>query len=274
MIRPHLLVDASLAAAGISLAAAWGPGLPLLALGAGVAGLHAWASVNPRASFYLPVTWRLPADETSYALTFDDGPDPEYTPAVLDLLARHGAHATFFVIGEHARRHPQLLRRIRRDGHALGLHSDRHSRWFNCWPAGMVRADLERCRAAIAAATGEPPPRLFRPPVGLKNPLVADAVAALGLVVVTWSARAWDTRGATPAAIAHRLRRAARPRAIVLLHDGHEPAHPRTRAATVDGLAMALPHLPGPSRALAIDTAGGIRLEPATDVARGQAALA
>jgi len=260
ILRPHLLVDAPLAAAALSLGAAWGAGLPLAALTAGTLALHAWASVSPRSNYYLRVHWRLPAGETGYALTFDDGPHPEHTPAVLDLLAAHGARATFFVIGAHVRQHGALVRRIRAAGHALGLHSDGHSRWFNCWPTRQVRADLDRCRQTIADASGEAPPVLFRPPVGLKNPIVADVVSELGLIPVTWSARAWDTRGATAERIAVRLKLAARPRAIVLLHDGHEPAYAGSRAATVAGLALALPQMTGASQALTSDGAGGIRL--------------
>jgi peptidoglycan/xylan/chitin deacetylase (PgdA/CDA1 family) len=270
IIRPHLVLDAALAGLTLSLGVAWGPGLPFVALGAGTVALHAWATVSPRASFYLRAHWQLPEGETGCALTFDDGPHPEHTPAVLDLLAAHGARATFFVIGAHVRRHGALLRRIRAEGHTLGLHSDGHSRWFNCWPSNLVRADLERCQQAVADATGEAPPVLFRPPVGLKNPLVADAVRDLDLVMVTWSARTWDTSGARAERIADRLRHAARPRAIVLLHDGHEPAHVGSRAATVAALALALPQLAATSRALTHDGVGGIRVAelPAAALAR------
>lgn len=243
MFRSHLALDVPLAALGVAVVAGGAPGwLPAACAGVAV-GVHSWATVHPRSSFYLPVSWRLPATATACALTFDDGPHPEHTPAVLDLLARHGQRATFFVIGEHAVRHGALLRRLRAEGHTLGLHSHHHSRWFNCWPPGRVARDLAACAAAIADATGEPPPRLFRPPVGLKNPLVAVAVRRLRLTTVTWSARLWDTGGATVAALAQRLRAAARPRAIVMMHDGHEPGRPADRAATVAALAAVLPDL-------------------------------
>ena len=258
IVRPHLLLDAALTASAISLGATWGFGLPLAAVTAGTIALHTWASVNPRAGYYLRLHWRLPVGEAGHALTFDDGPHPEHTPAILDLLAAHGGRATFFLVGAHVLRHRALVRRIRAEGHALGLHSENHSRWFNCWPPGPVRADLVANRAAIADATGEAPPALFRPPVGLKNPLVAHVVGELGLVPVTWSARGWDTRGASAERIAARIIAAATPRAIVLLHDGHEPAHPGSRAATVAALAMALPRLPTPSRALTATSSGGI----------------
>lgn len=239
-MRAHLLIDVPLTAAAITGAVVYGP---WALAAAGVVGLsvHAWASFSPRSSLYLRVHWRLPADESGFALTFDDGPHPEHTPRLLDLLAAHGQRATFFVIGEHARAHGALLRRMRAEGHAIGLHSDRHSRWFNCWPLGRVIADLRACTAAIADATGEAPPRLFRPPVGLKNPLVSTAVSRLGLIAVTWSARGWDTQGASAERIAERVRRSAQPRAIIMLHDGHEPQRPGNRHATIAALATVLP---------------------------------
>lgn len=250
MIRPHLVVDAALAGTTLGLGAALGLGWPFAALGAMTLGLQAWATVSPRSSWYLPLHWRLPCTVDGFCLTFDDGPHAEHTPRVLDLLAEHGQRATFFVIGEHVQRHAALVRRICAGGHTLGLHSHGHSRWFNLWPPGRVRDDLQRCASAVADATGSAPPRLFRPPVGLKNPLVAQVVEQLDLLPVTWSARVWDTRGATSAAIARRLERALRPRAIVLLHDGHEPGFPGDRSPTVAALAATLPRLAGHSRPL------------------------
>lgn len=255
-MRPHLVVDAALVGATVGVAACIGMGWPLAVLGFTNGALQAWAIVSPRSSWYLPLQWQLPNDQQGWALTFDDGPHPEHTPRILDLLAQHGHKATFFVIGEHVERHSALVRRIRAEGHTLGLHSHRHHRCFNLWPRHLVLSDLQRCSAVIADATGEPPPRLFRPPVGLKNPLVAHVVLQLDLVMVTWSARVWDTRGATSATIARRLERSVRPRAIVLMHDGHEPAHPGDRSATVTALQAALPRLTMPSLPLVLADRG------------------
>nr|MBA3848327.1 polysaccharide deacetylase family protein [Planctomycetota bacterium] len=205
--------------------------------------LHVWGTVHPRASYYLPVHWRLAKGSPDVALTFDDGPHPEHTPAALDLLAAHGHRATFFVIGEHARRHPHLLKRMRAEGHAIGLHSQGHSRWFNCWPPRLVMRDLVACGASIADATGEPPPRLFRPPVGLKNPLVGEAARRLALVTVTWTERAWDRPGYGAERIAARLETAATPRAILMLHDGHEPGRTVDRSPSIAALGRLLPAL-------------------------------
>jgi peptidoglycan/xylan/chitin deacetylase (PgdA/CDA1 family) len=242
-VRKHLLIDVPLTAASVSLAVGLQMNAPLVAGAAVALALHSWATFNPRSSLYLPVHWRLPRYETACALTFDDGPHPEHTPAILDVLARNSQHATFFVIGEHARKHPGLLRRVLDGGHALGLHSHTHSRWFNCWTPRKVRLDLSACADAVAQATGRPAPSLFRPPVGLKNPLVADVVHDLGLTAVTWTHRTWDAARTDPDKIARALSDGARPGAIVLMHDGHEPNRPNARGATVEALSRVLPML-------------------------------
>jgi peptidoglycan/xylan/chitin deacetylase (PgdA/CDA1 family) len=225
----HLLFDLPLVAAAATVGITVGAG-PAIALGAVGLGVHTWAVASPRSSFYLPVIWRLGADSPGLALTFDDGPNPEVTPRLLDLLAERRQRATFFVIGQHVRAHGALVRRMVDEGHAIGRHSDGHSRWFNCWGPAAVARDLDACGQAIADAAGIPPPRLFRPPVGLKNPLVAHAVRRLGLRTVTWSARGFDTTGAAPAVVLRRLGRGLGPGSILLLHDGHEPTRPAARA--------------------------------------------
>ncbi len=241
-MRGHLLVDVPLVAACVSLFPLYGL-QPLLWATPLATAIHAWGVVNPRSSLYLPVWWRLPAGSPDVALTFDDGPHPEVTPRVLDLLAGAKQRATFFVIGENVRRHPALVRRIVDEGHAVGLHSDAHSWWFNCWPPSRVRRDLERCAASIADATGQPAPTLFRPPVGLKNPMVGFIAGRLGLTTVTWSARGLDT-GSSPAdVVLARLERGLAPRAILALHDGCEPLRPRSRELCPAVLAPLLEHM-------------------------------
>jgi peptidoglycan/xylan/chitin deacetylase (PgdA/CDA1 family) len=238
-MRGHLLVDVPFLAAAISLAPVYG-WTPLACLTVAATGIHTWGVVNPRSSLYMPVWWRLPRDCGDVALTFDDGPHPERTPAVLDLLARHGQQATFFVIGENVRRHPALARRIVDEGHAIGLHSDRHSWWFNCWPPPRLRRDLEACAASIADATGRPAPTLFRPPVGLKNPMVGFITGRLGLRTVTWSCRAFDTGSASVDQVTARLVKGLRPRAILGMHDGEEPDKPRPGTLCIDALTRVL----------------------------------
>lgn len=149
----------------------------------------AWVIVSSRSQFLVESVHRLPAaigeSEDLVAFTFDDGPDPVTTPQVLALLARHRAKATFFVVGSRARKHPELVRRIVAEGHTVGSHTFDHSHTFHFMAPRRQREELERGIAAIAAVTGERP-KLFRPPQGLRTPLLRDALRPLdGLVCVT-----------------------------------------------------------------------------------------
>jgi peptidoglycan/xylan/chitin deacetylase (PgdA/CDA1 family) len=233
-MRGHLLVDVPMVSAAISLYPSYGLA-PVAWLTAASLLIHSWGVINPRSSLYLPVHWRLPRGCPAVALTFDDGPNPEATPRILDLLAEHRQQATFFLIGEHVRRHPQLVRRMLAEGHAIGLHSDSHSRLVNCWPPHLVRRDLESCAAAIGEASGQPPPLLYRPVVGLKNPVIGFVAGRLGLVAVTWSCRALDTTAIDAGRVVARLTRGLAARAILVMHDGFEPrrANDRTIAVAV-----------------------------------------
>jgi peptidoglycan-N-acetylglucosamine deacetylase len=262
-MRGHMLIDVPFAAAAVSLYPVYGL-LPLAWLAGAATAIHTWGVINPRSSLYLPIWWRLPAGTADLALTFDDGPNPETTPRVLDLLAQHGQHATFFLVGEHVARHPALVRRMVDEGHAVGLHSHGHSRLFNCWPPGNVRRDLEACGKAIADATGQPPPTLFRPPVGLKNPVVGFVAGRLGLRAVTWSHRALDTGTASVDQVIARLKPGLTPRSILVMHDGYEPTRPRERSLCVASLERLLPLLATSglrSHALAV-APRGIALRP------------
>ena len=161
-------------------------------------------------------------DAPGLALTFDDGPHPEHTPRVLDVLRERRVRATFFVIGAKAERHPELLRRMRDEGHQIGVHSHTHDRLLSLRGAGRVRAELERCAQAIERATGERP-SLFRPPVGHTGPRVARVADELGFVTVGWSVRGLDGLARTsPADVVRRVARGLRHGAIVLLHDAAE----------------------------------------------------
>ena len=238
--RPHLFVDAPLAGAAVAVAMTWGlpATLPLAGL---AAALHTWGVVSPRSSWYTPLTWQLPAGSADLALTFDDGPDPDTTPRILDLLAAHDLHATFFCIGRNVERWPDLVRQIRAAGHGLGLHTHSNARAFTWWTPRRLVADLKANAAALAAATGEAPPRLWRPPVGLKNPFLVEAARRLGLSMVTWSHRGFDTGSASAERVTSRLMAGIRPRAILVLHDGSEPEHPRDTTVCAEVLAALAP---------------------------------
>jgi peptidoglycan/xylan/chitin deacetylase (PgdA/CDA1 family) len=175
-----------------------------------------------------PLVCRLPPEAGNVvALTFDDGPHPETTPRLLDVLAQHHARATFFLVGENATRFPGLVRRIADAGHAVGIHGLRHETMVLQNPK-RAAADLRAARRIIAGAAGfadSAAVRLFRPPYGFKTATLCRTAARLGLVTVTWSC---DPRDYDPVSAGEvRTRLAARLRAgdIVLLHERPDARH-------------------------------------------------
>jgi peptidoglycan/xylan/chitin deacetylase (PgdA/CDA1 family) len=155
--------------------------------------------------------------EPEIVLTFDDGPDPVGTPAVLDALAAHGATATFFVLLTRVRRHPDLLERVRREGHEIGLHGVDHQR--------LTRFSYAEVRSRTAAAAQElegltgVPLRWFRPPYGAQDPGTWLAVRRTGLVPVLWGPTTWDWRDVGQDERVRKAQEGARPGAVVLAHD-------------------------------------------------------
>ena len=156
-------------------------------------------------------------EEERVALSFDDGPDPDATPAVLDALDAAGARATFFVVGEQLQRHWALAREARARGHQLALHGATHPHHEELSPAA-ARDELARGVGAFEAATGERA-RLFRPPYGRFSEHSYEACGKLGLTPVYWSAWGMDWDPIPAARIAELVARDLAPGAIVLLHD-------------------------------------------------------
>ncbi|MBY4897832.1 polysaccharide deacetylase family protein [Cupriavidus sp. AU9028] len=210
----------------------------------------AGAGLWPRSTLLGPNLRRLPASAGNViALTFDDGPNPAVTPAVLDLLDAYGARATFFCVGETARRHPALLRQIVARGHAIENHTEHHWLHFSTFgPARIAReiADAQRVLTDLAGRT----PRFFRAPAGLRNPLLEPALCRQGLRLASWTRRGFDTwRNADPDGVARRLLRGLAARDILLMHDGN-PGSDR------EGKPMILTVLP---RVLQAIEAAGLR---------------
>jgi peptidoglycan-N-acetylglucosamine deacetylase len=161
------------------------------------------------------------ADGAGCALTFDDGPHPAGTPAVLEVLAAAGAKATFFLVGEQVRANPASAREIVTQGHAIGLHCDRHRNLLRLGP-GQVRRDIERAQATIAETTGVMP-QLYRPPYGILNSAALRIARQQGWRTLLWShwGRDWEAC-ATPESIAALASTDLRPGAVVLLHDADD----------------------------------------------------
>ncbi len=181
---------------------------------------------------------RGPRDATGVVLTFDDGPDPVHTRAVLDALDVHGAKATFFVIGKKAEAHRDVVEEILRRGHEVGVHGYAHDRLFALRGSKRVRADLERAIRVLENITGKTP-LLFRPPIGHTNPTIARISDQLDLTMVGWSVRARDGLARTkPDDVLARISRGLEDGAIVLLHDA--PEHGTRKPAGVTALPAIL----------------------------------
>lgn len=192
--------------------------LVLGALGAAAA----WCAPGPAAHVpplagALRIPLRLP-HENGIALTFDDGPHPQGTPAVLELLAAADARATFFLVGEQVERRPALAAEIAAAGHEIALHGYRHTLLLRRSPAGLT-ADLDRAVAAIHDATGRLP-ACYRAPYGVFSAFALRLARRRGWVPLLWShwGRDWERR-AVPDAIATRATRGASAGDVVLLHD-------------------------------------------------------
>jgi peptidoglycan/xylan/chitin deacetylase (PgdA/CDA1 family) len=223
--RPSPFLAASAGLHGVALATvvASPPSWPL-AVGGLVANDIAIvvAGLLPRCGWLGPNITRLPEGPTGRALvglTFDDGPDPDVTPAVLEQLAKAGARATFFCIGQRARAYPDLVAAMRDQGHGVENHSFSHPNGFACLsPAGM-RREILLGQDAIAGLGGGRP-RFFRPPAGIQNPWLSPILARAGLSLVSWTRRGFDTVSRSGARVAARLQRGLGPGDILLLHDG------------------------------------------------------
>ncbi len=206
------------------------PGQWRWALGAVLANhaLLALVGLWPRSHWLGPNWTRLPAAaaaDNSIALTIDDGPDPDVTPQVLELLERHAVQATFFCVGAKAARYPDLCREIVRRGHALENHSQHHRHYFSLMGRRGIAREVQAAQETLTAITGQRP-LFFRAPAGLRNPLLDPVLAQSGLQLASWSARGFDTRSVDSDRVKGRLLRGLRAGAILLLHDGNAARTP------------------------------------------------
>lgn len=203
---------------------------------------YALAPVVPRAAAALQLPRRLPRGTPSVAITFDDGPHPEGTPAVLDLLARAGARATFFVIGEQVQRRPALAAEIVARGYEIALHGHRHRLQLRI-SAEAVRDDLARGVAAIEDATGRSP-RFHRPPYGIYSRAGLAAARDAGLTPLLWSRWGKDWRKfTTPRAIAARATEHLAAGDVILLHDADFYSAKNSHQRTAKALQLILTEL-------------------------------
>lgn len=176
-----------------------------------------YASFNIHSGVYVKALCKGDTDKRVVCLTFDDGPDPEYTPLVLDILKKYRVKAAFFCIGEKMREYPDVMERIMQEGHHIGNHTDKHSWKYPFLSQEKMADDLLCAEDSLLRYGG--PLLIFRPPFGVTNPTIARLVAKCGYTVIGWSIRSFDTCGEAEDKVFRRIVRQIEPGAVILLHD-------------------------------------------------------
>ncbi len=253
--KPAPLVQGSLGLHALAAAGLFTPAWPW-SVGALVAdhALITFAGLWPRSPWLGPNLTHLPRHLPQVAITIDDGPDPDVTPAVLDVLDAHHAVATFFCIGAQVQRHPALAREIVRRGHAIGNHSQHHRHHFSLMAPAQIRREIGAAQDSIAQATGVAP-AWFRAPAGLRNVFLDPVLHELGLRLASWTRRGFDTRTGDAALVLRRLTRQLAAGDILLLHDHHAALTPAGRPVLLDVL-------PGLLQAVQDQGLQTVRLDP------------
>jgi len=217
-LRISLLLHAAAAVLLATHPDAWPWGLAVL--GANHLALF-FAVLCPRGQLLGPNLVRLSAPAVrrrEISLTFDDGPDPEVTPRVLELLDRYQAKASFFCIGEKAAAHPELVKEIARRGHSVENHSYHHYSAFAFFSISKLRREVDAAQQAVAAITGRSP-AFFRAPAGFRSPLLDPVLASRGLRYVSWTRRGFDALSGNSTRILRELTRGLAAGDVLLMHD-------------------------------------------------------
>ncbi len=222
---PYWLTAHAIATAGWFLEL-WPYGVPLLSIALHLAQLT-YGSFVPQAGHY--IRHRNKGAAGTLALTYDDGPVPQHTEVLLDLLRQEGVRATFFCIGRRVQQHPELARRIVADGHTIAVHTMDHPWWWGFLARRKALHQILACAAAIEGATGKAP-RYFRPPYGVTSPPTAWAMRKSGLEPVAWDLRTFDTLMGRHTRRHDRLTRNLHRASIVLMHDTAPAALSLTQA--------------------------------------------
>ena len=194
-----------------------------------------WGVFDVNSSLWAPTLWR--GSGKAVALTFDDGPDPAFTPRVLDILREKGVKAAFFCVGERVESAPDLVKRLAGEGHLVCNHSFSHAMWINFGHYRRLRREIEQCNASIARATGVTP-RFYRAPHGFKNSALGDVLRDLGMTAIGWQVRGFDAVDGDATRIVRRIVNRARPGGVIALHDGSGLQGTANRRATIEALPV------------------------------------
>lgn len=189
---------------------------------------------HPNASWWARTVWR--SDHNQHvALTFDDGPDPDSTLEIARILADHDIRAAFFVVGERAEKHPDVVAELHSAGHLVCNHTQTHAMSFHFSLWDTARRELRACNATIKSVIGHEP-ALFRSPQGFKNPALGDVLGELDMTAVGWQVRGLDSMRGDPDAITARIVRGAEPGGVIMLHDGSGYGGRVDRSGTIAAL--------------------------------------
>jgi peptidoglycan-N-acetylglucosamine deacetylase len=194
----------------------------------------------PRSHWLGPNWTQLPdCNGAVVSVTIDDGPDPNVTPQVLNILEKHRALATFFCVGERVLAHADIAQEIVRRGHAIENHSQRHRHNFSLLGPKSMSAEIARAQDSIERVTGVTP-RFFRAPAGLRNPFLDPVLTHLNLTLASWTRRGFDTVDGDPETVLDRLTDGLAARDILLLHDGHAARNAAGRPVILEVLPALL----------------------------------
>ncbi len=180
--------------------------------------LISWGSYHLQTNFYLKGNHKASTNEKKVALTFDDGPTPEITREVLSILKEYRVPATFFLIGNQIAAHSSIVQQIVDEGHLIGNHSFSHDNRMGIFGKHRIQEELESTNSVIHKTTGKTV-NWFRPPFGVTNPIIAKVVTEMGLEVIGWNIRTYDTVRKDPEAILKAVKNKLSPGSVILLHD-------------------------------------------------------
>lgn len=206
---------------------------PVLGAAVAVGAISAgYQSMAPTGQWFGPAFCGLPGGSKQVALTFDDGPNDPHTLHLLDVLAGHQVHATFFMIGRYVRQRPDIAAEVARRGHVIGNHTFTHP-LLTMESASRIREEITQCRAALTDAVGEHS-NLFRPPWGGRRPGVFRVVRELGLDPIMWNVTGYDWNAPSADYIEQKVTKRMRGGSLILLHDGGHLEFGADRSKTVE----------------------------------------
>jgi peptidoglycan-N-acetylglucosamine deacetylase len=171
-----------------------------------------------QSDFYLKTFCKAKSKDKIISLSFDDGPQEQYTRDVLSILKEHNVPATFFCIGENITNNPDLLKKIHNDGHIIGNHSYTHHTWFDLFSKNHIQDELQQTNDVVRQLL-DIQLKWFRPPYGVTNPLLSRVVKNMGFITIGWSIRSYDTMAKDSVLLLNKMKRLLKPGAIILFHD-------------------------------------------------------